>query len=81
MNSYFFNINGIEGKKWIDKYSKTEDVNERMKMFNKLHYDTLSEVITVPLTFSPYVAIVRKPWRFNFCKLHAGTTFWRMTWN
>ena len=78
MNGYFFSIHGKEGAKWIDNYVATESLETRMKLFNKLHYDTLSKAITIPLTFAPYVAIVRKPWRFNFLTLHAGTTLWRL---
>lgn len=81
MSGYFFSIHGEEGEAWIKKYSRIENLDARMKMLNKLHYDTLSEAITVPLTFSPYVAIARKPWHFEFFNLHAGTTFWRMRWN
>lgn len=81
MSGYFFSIHGEEGAAWVKKYSKTENLEDRMKMLNRLHYDTVAGAITVPLTFSPYVAIARKPWRFDFFDLHAGTTFWRMRCN
>ena len=81
MSGYFFSIHGKKGAEWVNKYSKTENLADRMKMLNKLHYDTLAGAITVPLTFSSYVAIARKPWRFDFFDLHAGTTFWRMRCN
>ena len=81
MSGYFFSIHGEKGASWIKKYSRTENLGNRMKMLNQLHYETLSEAITIPLTFSPYIAIVKKPWRFDFFNLHAGTTFWRMRCN
>jgi ABC-type transport system substrate-binding protein len=81
MNCYFFNIYGDKGDKWIKEYIKLEKLEERMVMFNKLHYDTLSEAITIPLTLSSYGAIVRKPWRFDFFNIHAGTTLWRLRYN
>jgi len=81
MSGYFFSIHGEKGASWVKKYSRTENLGDRMKMLNRMHYETLSEAITIPLTFSPYMAIVKKPWRFDFFNLHAGTTFWRMRCN
>jgi len=81
MSGYLFSIHGAAGQRWINKYIETESLDERMKMFNELHYATLSKAITIPLTFSPYVALVRKPWEFKFLNLHAGTTFWRLRCN
>lgn len=81
MSGYFFSIHGEEGATWVKKYSKTENLEDRMRMLNQLHYDTLARPTTVPLTFSPYVAIARQPWRLDFFNLHAGTTFWRMRCN
>lgn len=78
MSGYFFNIRGNKGAAWIKKYSETAGLDSRIKMFNKLHYDTVFNAITVPLTFSPYAAIARKPWKFRFLNLHAGTPFWRL---
>jgi len=81
MTGYFFSIHGAAGAAWIKRYSETADLDRRMKMCNKLHYDTVSKAITVPLTLSPYVAFARKPWKFRFLTLHAGTTFWRLRCN
>lgn len=81
MSGYFFSIHGKEGAEWVKKYAKTESLDDRMKILNQLHYDTLAGAVTIPLTFSPYVAIARQPWRLDFFNLHAGTTFWRMRCN
>ena len=81
MSGYFFSVHGEKGAAWVSDYAKTENLETRMRILNQLHFDTLISAITVPLTFSPYVAAVRKPWHFDFFALHAGTTFWRLKWD
>lgn len=80
MSGYFFHIHGEEGKRWIERYKAEKDVRERLKMFNELHYKTLSKCVTVPIGFTPYVAIVKKPWEFDYSRIYAGNPFWRIYW-
>jgi len=78
LNMDLFKVSGNEARNWMKKYMETEDKAARIKMLNKMQYETLMEGDVFPLVFSPYAAIVRKPWKFGLSKYYANDPLWRI---
>jgi len=81
--SYYFTINLFDlapekKQAWMRNYTATADKRQRMEMLKKLHFRVLSEAIVVPISITPYTALLRKPWSFDFSKLHANNPLWRI---
>jgi hypothetical protein len=61
---------------WLKTYMETTDKNERIKKLQKLHFEALMSPSVVPLVASPYVALVRKPWKLGLPKYFANNALW-----
>jgi len=76
MSAGFFDLSKEEGTKWINKYTDIEDKSSRIKLLKDLHFKTLISGRTIPISVSPYAALVRKPWKIGLSKLYANNQFW-----
>lgn len=65
-------------KNWIEKYTSIDDKVERIKMFRDLHFQALKSPVTIPISVLPYVALLRKPWKFGLSNLYANNQLWRI---
>lgn len=70
-----------ERRDWLAHYMGLESKSDRMKELRDLHYEALASPSLVPLMASPYVAVVRKPWRMEFSEHYANNQLWRIKIN
>ena len=73
-----FELPGMDKDKWLTNYLSNQNKELRIQMLNELQYKLLSNASFVPLSVSPYYAVVKKPWTLNQSKLSAGTKLWEM---
>jgi hypothetical protein len=79
--SYTLNI-GILGTTreqatvWLKDYMETIEKKERLEKLQKLHFEALIAPNVVPLVSSPYVALLRKPWKLKLPKYFANNSLW-----
>lgn len=73
-----FGMSKDEGEQWLEAYLEMESKQDRIEALRKLHLKMISEGIVVPLVVSPYIAIVRKPWTFDFPSLFVWNYFWKL---
>ncbi len=78
LNLDFFSVTGEGAKKWANEYSSIPDKSKRIEKLNKLHFQTLKEGVAIPLVFSSYAAILRKPWVFGLSRYYANNPLWRI---
>ncbi|OGR46077.1 MAG: hypothetical protein A2X37_06195 [Elusimicrobia bacterium GWA2_66_18] len=74
----FFSLRGKKAADWLSRYMEVPDKSKRIPMLRDLHYQTLSDAYVIPIAFSPYATIIRKPWAPHLSKMHAGDTLWRL---
>lgn len=77
-NAGLFYSPGMDVKEWVGRYMATEDKNQRITMARNIHYETLAHACSIPMVWSPYAAIVRKPWRMDFSKIYPSSYLWRI---
>ncbi|MBP9682937.1 MAG: hypothetical protein KBD76_16170 [Bacteriovorax sp.] len=76
MNSNkIFGLTDSEFEEWINSYVLLPPL-EREKMLNELHYKILSEMRVVPIGFSSYYAVTKRPWKIEAAKMYAGMPLW-----
>ena len=81
LNFEFFHIYGKAGKEWLRGYMATKEKESRLALARELHYQTLYHADVVPIAANSYVAIVRRPWVFDFSKFYATNFIWRIRRN
>ena len=73
-------IYGAEGKKWLAEYMNESDKTKRLQMFRSLHKKALELPSVVPITASPYVALVRKGWKSGTSSKAGGLNVSHSKW-
>ncbi len=74
----FFSLRDKKALEWLSRYMEVPDKSQRIPMLRNLHYQTLRDAYVIPIAFSPYATIIRKPWAPHLSKMHAGDTLWRL---
>lgn len=64
-----------EFKEWIYNFVTLNSLY-REKKLNELHYKMLSEMRVVPIGFSSYYAVTKRPWKVEAAKMYAGMPLW-----
>lgn len=67
--------------KWIQNYIKIDDKSERLAKLKQLHFEVLAKGVIIPISLTPYYAVVRKDWKIDFHRHFAGTPLWMMRKN
>jgi hypothetical protein len=62
--------------KWLADYMSLPKREDRLTKLRELHFEALASSVLVPLTISPFVALIRKPWRMEFPETFAGNPLW-----
>jgi len=78
MNLQTFGLSSKEGSDWLDEYMHISEKEARVKKLRELHFQMLERAVVVPIIVTPYVAIVKKPWRFEFPSLYAWNYLWQL---
>ncbi|MBL6988884.1 MAG: hypothetical protein ISR65_03865 [Bacteriovoracaceae bacterium] len=73
-----FEMGQEKANEWIEDYLSIEDKNTRLKKLQKAHLAMLISASVIPLAAAPYVAIAKKPWKFEVSDQYAGTPFWQI---
>jgi len=78
-NAGLFPAPGTDLKDWARRYTSTEEKTSRIQLSRELNYSTLVHAGAIPLTWSPYAAIIRKPWKMGFSKMYPNSHLWRIS--
>ena len=78
INAGNFGLSREEGKAWLADYMNTRDKKERLDKIDRMHTKSLAEGLMIPLIATPYVAVVKKPWKMHFSPLFANNQFWKI---
>ena len=78
MNAGIFGLSPGEGKAWLADYMNTRDKRERLKKIDQMHTKSLTEGLMIPLIATPYVAVVKKPWKMHFSPFFGNNQFWKI---
>ena len=78
MNAGVFGLSPQEGKAWLKDYMDTTDKAERLRKLESMHTKSLTEGLMIPLIATPYVAVVKKPWKIYFSPLFGNNPFWKI---
>jgi MarR-like DNA-binding transcriptional regulator SgrR of sgrS sRNA len=76
MNAGVFGFSPKKRVEWLSHYMELPDKAQRMDALRQLHFDSIAQAALVPLVVSPYVALVRKPWKMNLSELYANNPLW-----
>jgi MarR-like DNA-binding transcriptional regulator SgrR of sgrS sRNA len=77
-NAGIFYSPNMDEKKWLSQYMRLPDAAHRISASRNLHFDTLVHACAMPMAWSPYAAMVRKPWKFNLSKVTPNNQLWRI---
>ena len=78
MNAGIFGLSPVEGKAWLADYMNTRDKKERLEKVDRMHTKSLREGLMIPLIATPYVAVIKKPWKMHFSPLFGNNQFWKI---
>ena len=81
MNAGFFGFPQEEGKAWLKDYMGTLERKERIKKLKKMHLESLSQGLMIPIFSTPYISITRKPWEPRLSELFANNPLWKIKRN
>ncbi|POB14822.1 ABC transporter substrate-binding protein [Halobacteriovorax sp. DA5] len=81
VNAGVFGMTKTERQRWIAKYMSIIDKSVRLDMLQELHFKSLMEGVIFPLASSPYIALLRKPWKSNLPQIFANNPIWTITKN
>jgi len=81
INAGVFGMSKIERQQWIAKYMSIIEKSARLDMLQKLHFKSLLDGIIYPLASSPYIALLRKPWKSHLPQIFANNPIWTITKN
>jgi len=76
INAGFFGISKDSGQKWLADYMGLKDSESRLAALRQLHFKSLENAMAVPLIASPYVAMIRSPWKIGLSELFANNQLW-----
>ena len=76
INAGLFGFEKVEGQRWLKQYMEILDKEERLKKLRALHFKALSEGILIPLVSTPYVALIRKPWKMELSQIYGNSQLW-----
>ena len=68
-----------EGVHFIEMFMDTKLKEDRLVLLRNLHLETLMAGYYIPLNFSPYYSVIRKPFNYNIYPFFAGTFLWEVT--
>ncbi|UOF00828.1 ABC transporter substrate-binding protein [Bdellovibrio reynosensis] len=79
--NYTHSLNGFgmsddEFTVWLSDYLKTSDRSDRLQKFRNLHFNMLNNGQIIPVGVSSFLAIAKKPWKFDGNPAFAVTPFW-----
>ena len=72
----YFGLPKTASDAWISEYLALPERQARIEKLQALHYQALNRVVLVPLELSPFVALIRKPWRMQFPELFGDNPLW-----
>lgn len=72
----FFGLTKNERQKWLADYMENESKVVRLNKLREIHFRSLNEAILVPISVTPFVAIIRKPWKMELSDLYANNPIW-----
>ena len=78
INAGHFGLSPKAGRAWLKDYMDTTDKRERLRKLESMHTKSLIEGLMIPLIATPYVAVVKKPWKIHFSPLFANNQFWKI---
>ncbi|PIP94736.1 MAG: hypothetical protein COW00_02385 [Bdellovibrio sp. CG12_big_fil_rev_8_21_14_0_65_39_13] len=81
INAGVFGMSKVERQQWIAKYMSIIEKSARLDMLQKLHFKSLMDGIIYPLASSPYIALLRKPWKSHLPQIFANNPIWTITKN
>ena len=76
INVGLFGMEKDKRQKWLKNYMSILDKSERLSLLQNLHYESLIDGVIYPLASSPYVALVRKPWKSHLPQIFANNPIW-----
>ena len=78
VNAGNFGLSPKEGKVWLKDYMNTRKKKERLRKIDQMHLKSMTEGWMIPLIATPYVAVIKKPWKMHFSSLFANNPFWKI---
>ena len=78
MNGGIFGFSKKKGKDWIRDYMKTPERKERIKKLKKMHLESITQGLMIPLFSTPYLSISRKPWKPQLSEIFAHNPLWKI---
>lgn len=76
LNAGYLGLKKTDRAGWVQNYMKMPSKEERISVLRDLHFTALRNADIVPLVISPFVALVRKPWRMELSELYANNQLW-----
>lgn len=76
MAAGFFGLTKPDRNKWLAEYMETDNKNDRLTKLRTIHFNALFEGVLIPITVSPFIAVIRKPWRMELSELYANNQLW-----
>lgn len=76
INVGLFGMSKDERQDWLKTYMSILDKSERLNRLQELHYEALVNGVIYPLSSSPYVALLRKPWTSHLPQIFANNPLW-----
>ncbi len=81
LKSGFLGTTEQERELWIEKYLYLTDEEQRLQALKQLHLESLLNPVIIPILRTPYVSVIRKPWRADFSILFPNSPLWKISKN
>ncbi len=81
VNAGIFGMSKNERSSWIKSYMGILDKTQRLQKLQDLHFNSLINGVIFPLAASPYVALLRKPWKSHLPQIFANNPLWTIKKN
>lgn len=76
LSAGFFGLKKDERQKWLAYYMENDSKTERVNKLREIHFKSLNEAYLVPIAVSPFIAVVKKPWKMELSELYANNQLW-----
>ena len=76
LSAGFFGLNKDDRQKWLAHYMENDSKVERVNKLREIHYKSLADAYLVPIAVSPFIAVVKKPWKMELSELYANNQLW-----
>jgi hypothetical protein len=76
LSAGFFGRDKKSRNAWLASYMNAPEKSDRLEQLKNLHFEALSQSVLVPLVTSPFVALIKKPWRMELSELYANNQLW-----